>query len=376
MQSPPSSIQINTISFNPDGSLCVIGTNTCFAIFSPITFSILYIHPTKHPIHCIRILNTSNILCYISGLSTKVKLFDIVSSRIISIYTASHRVLSLHINPYHLFILTSTTIDIINLRDMTCIGSVATTPTNTNCVFAETSTPQGSTIVYAYTKASDVGVIPHFKTQSDFTTATSADVHFWAHSSSIACLAINNEATLITTCSENGTLFRVFNLQGEIAYEFRRGIDKAVIKCICFDYNSDFIACCTDKGMVHVFLLSVNGVYAGWNDKWKNRHVFSKLNTQQGLLGSMMKLISAPKRLVEGQRSYAVFRMEGNAVKVAFYGKEEEGLVLEVVSTEGIFYKVEVNRREGGELGEVMAVDVVEKIEEEFTRKKEEGGSK
>jgi hypothetical protein len=254
---------------------------------------------------------------------------------------------------------------------MTCIGSV-TTLNNINCAFAETSTSQGSTIVYPYTKASDVGVIPHFKTQSDFTKATDADFHFWAHSSSIACLAINNDATLITTCSENGTLFRVFNLQGEIAYEFRRGIDKAVIKCICFDYNSDFIACSTDKGMVHVFLLCANGVYTGWNDKWKKRHVFSKLNTQQGLLGSMIKLISAPKRLVEGQRSYAVFRMEGNAMNVAIYGKEEEGLVLEVVSTEGIFYKVEVNRKEGGELGEFMAMDVVEKIEE--ARKKEEGG--
>ena len=373
MQSTLPSIPINTISFNNDGSLCVIGTNTGFAIFSPITFAILHIHPTKYPIHCIRILNNSNILCYIGNTPNKVSLFDIILSNVIYTYTASTRVLSLHINTHHLFILTSTTIDIIYLHTMTCIGSVTTTPNNINCAFAETSTSQGSTIVYPYTKASDVGVIPHFKTQNDFTKATNADFHFWAHSSSIACIAINNNATLITTCSENGTLFRVFNLQGEIAYEFRRGIDKAVVKCICFDYNSDFIACSTDKGMIHVFLLCANGVYTGWNDKWKKRHVFSKLNTQQGLLGSMIKLISAPKRLVEGQRSYAVFRMEGNVMNVAFYGKEEEeGLVLEVVSTEGIFYKVEVNRKEGGELGEFMAMDVVEKIEE--ARKKEEEG--
>lgn len=48
--------------------------------------------------------------------------------------------------------------------------------------------------------------------------------------------------------------------------ELRRGMDRADITSICFNQQSTFVACCSDRGTVHIFSLeggSSNGVGTG-----------------------------------------------------------------------------------------------------------------
>ena len=75
-----------------------------------------------------------------------------------------------------------------------------------------------------------------------------------AHESNIAYITINNEGTLLATASDKGTLIRLFNiLKKEKIIELRRGSKNAIINCLAFDINTEFIGCTSDSFTVHIF---------------------------------------------------------------------------------------------------------------------------
>ena len=72
-------------------------------------------------------------------------------------------------------------------------------------------------------------------------------------------MALNFTGTLLATASDKGTLIRVFSTEdGTPLQEVRRGSDKAEIYSITFDKLSNWIACSSDKGTIHLFTVSKN----------------------------------------------------------------------------------------------------------------------
>lgn len=77
-----------------------------------------------------------------------------------------------------------------------------------------------------------------------------------AHESEIANLTLNNEGTILATASDKGTLIRIFKADdGEFLHEVRRGSKNSEIYSICFNATSEFLACSSDRGTIHVFSL-------------------------------------------------------------------------------------------------------------------------
>lgn len=77
-----------------------------------------------------------------------------------------------------------------------------------------------------------------------------------AHESAIACIAINSQGTLVATGSEKGTLIRIFETitsRRDPVIELRRGSDQAILYCINFSHDSEFLCASSDKGTVHIF---------------------------------------------------------------------------------------------------------------------------
>jgi WD repeat-containing protein 45 len=80
-----------------------------------------------------------------------------------------------------------------------------------------------------------------------------------AHQSSLSCMALNFTGNLLATASDKGTLIRIFSTEdGAPLQEVRRGSDKAEIYSITFDKHSNWIACSSDKGTIHIFKVSGN----------------------------------------------------------------------------------------------------------------------
>jgi len=76
------------------------------------------------------------------------------------------------------------------------------------------------------------------------------------HDSPLAVIKLSQDGNILVTASDKGTLLRVFDTEtGEKINEVRRGADQAVITDITIDSANHFMACCSDKGTVHVFSL-------------------------------------------------------------------------------------------------------------------------
>jgi hypothetical protein len=79
-----------------------------------------------------------------------------------------------------------------------------------------------------------------------------------AHKSKIRALALNRAGTLIASASETGTLIRIhFTQSTALLYEFRRGIDKAVITSMKFSHNDSRLAVLSDKNTLHVYNIPI-----------------------------------------------------------------------------------------------------------------------
>ncbi|KAK6459334.1 SVP1-like protein 2 [Scheffersomyces xylosifermentans] len=75
-----------------------------------------------------------------------------------------------------------------------------------------------------------------------------------AHKSKIRCLALNRSGTLIASASETGTLIRVHSTHNTaLLYEFRRGLDRAIITSMKFSHNDSKLAVLSDKSTLHIF---------------------------------------------------------------------------------------------------------------------------
>ena len=75
-----------------------------------------------------------------------------------------------------------------------------------------------------------------------------------AHNSAVAAIAFNQVSSLLATCSEKGTILRIFKVaDGSMLKELRRGSDQVEIRCLAFALDSSQLACSSSKGTVHVF---------------------------------------------------------------------------------------------------------------------------
>jgi WD40 repeat protein len=78
-----------------------------------------------------------------------------------------------------------------------------------------------------------------------------------AHDTELSQMALNIDGSRLASASEKGTLIRLWDTAtGDALREFRRGMDRAEIYCICFDPITTFLACSSDKGTIHIFSLA------------------------------------------------------------------------------------------------------------------------
>lgn len=75
-----------------------------------------------------------------------------------------------------------------------------------------------------------------------------------AHKSRIRCISLNRLGTLIASASETGTLIRIHSTHTTaLLYEFRRGLDRAVVTSMEFSPDDSKLAVLSDKNTLHVF---------------------------------------------------------------------------------------------------------------------------
>jgi len=115
-------------------------------------------------------------------------------------------------------------------------GLCALSPSEENCYLAyPNSTDKGNVVIFDALTLQVVNVVE-------------------AHKTVVSRLTINSAGTLLATCSNKGTVIRVFSIpEVKKAYQFRRGSYPAEVYCIAFSYDSSLLCVSSETGTVHLF---------------------------------------------------------------------------------------------------------------------------
>ena len=97
---------------------------------------------------------------------------------------------------------------------------------------------------------------------------------------------LNFNGSLVASASEKGTIIRIFATDtGHAIQEVRRGSEKAEIYSLSFDKNSNWMACSSDKGTIHIFSLSKNRTKIAVSDE----NSLAIEDEKQGMSGGEVK---------------------------------------------------------------------------------------
>lgn len=187
---------------------------------------------------------------------------------------------------------------------------IFTFPHNPKRLFAVDTgnNPKGICEISPYTSSErQVIVFPGYRTGSlqimDLNCTESgvsaSPVNIMAHQGIIACMALNNQGTMVASASMKGTLIRVYDtVRKTLIVELRRGTDPASLYSINFSSDSDFLVASSDRGTVHIFALK--------DTRLNRRSTFSKM----GFLG----------QYVESQWALTNFTVKEDCASICAFG--------------------------------------------------------
>lgn len=132
-----------------------------------------------------------------------------------------------------------------------------------------------------------------------------------AHRAEIAEISFNAQATRLGTTSVKGTVIRVFDASdGTKLHELRRGLRSALIHCLAFSPNGEFLGCSTENETIHVFRIPTDPQR-------------SKLAEEKGWLSSVGDLATSAtglistemERYMQEERSFVTLQNPYHGVK-------------------------------------------------------------
>jgi WD40 repeat protein len=133
---------------------------------------------------------------------------------------------------------------IYNFDDLRLIDAIETC-SNSKGLVALNPDPENAVLVTPDQNRGHVRVNVYEKNQS---------IKIQAHQAALSAMCLNYQGTILATASDRGTLIRIFSTAtGKALHELRRGADKADIYSICFDMQSNWLACSSDRSTIHIF---------------------------------------------------------------------------------------------------------------------------
>lgn len=153
------------------------------------------------------------------------------------------------------------------------------------------------------------------------------------HQSNIRFITLSQDGKFIATCSEKGTLIRIYNTDNKhLVKELRRGSDEAVINWICFNKDNSHLLCRSKKGTIHIF----------HTDYKQERTQNNKLLYITGYINKYLSpLKQYMPKYIDSEWSFAQFNFQGKSTISSF--SIDEPNVIYVISFEGIVFKINFN---------------------------------
>lgn len=243
------------INFNQDNSCFCIGTDEGYEIYNCEPFKkIKKKNIPPYGIAYIAMLYRTNILALIkkNGLEDEKKeknliLYDDQSDEITSQIEFNEKIREVFLRKSEIVVLLPKSIFIYDLVSMKLKKKIGLN--NIQKALCSITYINNFKIAYSGYKIGEVNL--HHFTNNQLKDEIKV---IKAHKSKINKISLSNSGLLLATCSEKGTLVRIFNAtDGDLLKELRRGSDETLINWIHFSFNDNLVLCQSKKGTIHIF---------------------------------------------------------------------------------------------------------------------------
>ena len=311
-------------------------------------------------------LNKTNILALVGGgknpfySNNKVTIWDDHQGKVISELRFNSTIKNIKLKKNHIIVVLETQIYVFKLKTLEKID-VLETYENSKGLIAVSNKPDELIIAYPIRSKGYV------KIKMYDSPVNNPIIN--AHNSNLACLEINYNGTILATASEKGTIIRIIEIStGNILGEFRRGTENAEIFSICFDMNSKFLACSSDKGTIHIFSLSKINKYLQENkinNNNKNNNINNNIlnnnqkdddepRNQKSFLGKIARIFKLSNEYLDSEWSFAQYRINDEQC-ICNFGIENNIFVL---TNNGKLYQANFDPKNGGECFNIKEYDL------------------
>ena len=239
------------VFFNQDSSCFAICTDKGFAVYNTQTLKERFHRDIGGPPDIIDLLYRTNLLAIVGGPRfppNKVQIWDDAKNEVLTQLEFKDTVRSVKIRRDRICVATNNHIYVYNFTHLEALTDfqtydnptgVMTISPDSDFIIACPGNEMGSLRLELFNQASGRQLKTHF---------------IAAHQGVLHRLAMNTSGKLIATCSEKGTIVRVFDIdKGILLHELRRGLEKVDITGMCFNSSGKLLAIVSSKGTVHIY---------------------------------------------------------------------------------------------------------------------------
>lgn len=273
---------INNLSFNQD--------HGCFALSMDSGIRIYNVEPLREKLHLgpeivgsvalCEMLYRTNIIAIVGGghkqkyAENTVLLWDNIAGKFVAEFTFTSPVLNVRLRRDRLFVAEKTVIHVFSFPNNPRRLYSFDTGMNPRGLLDISPFPSSERqlLVFPGHYAGSIQIVDLSKMNSG---TSGAPITISAHTSDVACIALNQQGTLVATASVKGTLIRVFDtFTKNKLIQLRRGSDAAIFYCINFSCDSDYLCASSDKGTIHIFHLKRS--YLNRRFSWMGSYIESQ----------------------------------------------------------------------------------------------------
>ena len=318
--------EILYVNFNQDGTCMAIGTENGFKIININPFLDSFYKNLNGGIGIIDMLDKTNIVGLVGGgKNPKYQLnnfiiYDIEQDKEISKIKVRKQILNIKLRENKIYIVN---IDVIFVFDFNNLNLIETLETRNRKGLITLCYKED---IVAYPDVAHEGTI-----RIKLYEKNNELISLKAHKTPLHLIQLNQDGTMIGTCSLKGTLIRVYNIKNkEMIREVRRGAESANINCISFDISQKYFLVGSDRKTIHIFFLinnsinsndiqmSGNSSYSNKNSDFddnsnSNSEEIKKKNTvefdnKKSIFGGMSNFLHLGKRYFTSEWSFTKFK--------------------------------------------------------------------
>ena len=329
-------------SFNQNSSCFCIGTEKGFSIYKSNPLNDFYIRELEGGIGIISMFNNSNILALVGGgkrpfaALNKLIIWNDATGKVLCEISVESKILDVKIKDSLIAIIMKKKIQMYyydslkNILNYKLIDTIDT-PENKSAIFGLNLDPNKNYIAYISKKIGEIIIKKYEEFKKDKEVKYKIK-KIAAHQSEITYIALNNKGDLLASCSEKGTIIRLFSVKNsKLIKELRRGNDFAEIYSINFDKNSNYLICGSSKGTIHIFNIKEN----------------EGVKNPKSYLSSLGSYLNIKNDYLSNEWSFAQLHIDSKGKSISHFVGEDNTFV--VLVDNGYYYRSSFTPSTSGE---------------------------